>query len=71
MRLLSCGGSFGVKAVDDFAKNLFAGLVAVDFDEEAEGVVVLEDGAGFGAEFLEAGFEDAQIFVVLAIAAVV
>lgn len=69
--LFGGGEGFGVEFVDDFVKNAFAELVAVDVDEEVESFVILEDGCGFGAEFLEAGLENLEVFVVKAVAAVV
>ena len=64
-------GSFGGEFFDDLIKDVFADLVAVDFDEESESFVMLEDGKGFLAEFFEASFENSEVFVVFAIAAVV
>lgn len=48
-----CGG-FAVKFVDDFVKDGFTRLVAIDFDEETKRFVMLEYGNGLGAKFLEA-----------------
>lgn len=64
-------GGFSVKFFDDFIKNLVAGLIAVDFDEQAEFIIVLEDGSGFLAELFEPSFESFEVFVVEAVAAVV
>ena len=34
--------SFGVKFFDEFVKDGFASLITVDFDEQAESLIVLE-----------------------------
>ena len=63
-------GGFLVKFFDDFVKDGLARLVAVDLDEEAEGLVVLQNGQSFFAEFLDAGAKDFDGLVVCAFAAV-
>ena len=50
--------SFGVKFGDDFVKDRIARLVTIYFDEETEGLVMLQDGDGLLAEFLKACTED-------------
>ena len=50
---------------------MLAGLVAVDFDEKFQCIVVLNDGDGLIVEFFEAGFESREILVVLTRAAVI
>ena len=64
-------GSFVVKFGNDFVKNIFARIIAIDFDEEAEIVVVLNDWHGLLAEFPEAVFEDIEIFIVEAVATII
>ena len=58
---------FGNKLV----KDLFASLVAVDFDEETFEFIKLKNWGGFGAKFLEAGGENLSVFVVGTVATVI
>ena len=60
-----------VEFVNNFVKDGFTGLIAVDFDKKVEGVVMLENGDGFLVELFEAGFKSSEIFVVFALATVV
>lgn len=55
---------------DEFVKDLLAGLVAVDFDEETFGLVIMKNGSGLGAEFLEAGGKNLGVLIVGAIATI-
>ena len=63
-------GGFLVELVDNFIKDGFAGLVAIDTDEEAEVSVMEDDGKGLFAEFVETSAEGGDVLVVFAGAAV-
>lgn len=63
--------SFGIKFFDDFVENCFTGLVAIDFDKKAKGIVMLKNWEGFVMEFFESGVEGFEIFVVGTFTAVV
>ncbi len=69
--LVSLRGGSSVEFVDNFGKNIVAELVAVYFDKETKGLVMLENRESFGAEFLQAVFENLETFVVFALATVV
>ena len=60
-----------IEFVDDFVKDVFTGLVAVDFDKQAESFVMLENGESFVVELLESGAKGFDVFVVGAVTTIV
>ena len=62
---------FLVKFFDDFVCDGIARLVAINFDEKTERLVMFEDGESFFAELLKAVLKNFKILVVAAVAAVV
>ncbi len=63
--------SFSVKFFDDLVENGIAGLIAVDFDQESERAIVLNNWESFFAEFFETIMKNFQIFIISALATVI
>ncbi len=61
---------FAIEFVDDFFKDGITGLVAINFYEQAERFIMLQDWKGFFAKFLKTSLENFKIFIVSAIAAI-